>query len=348
MKGGTDYDITDGISDTRNGEKYTIQGYTTTVGDGGKATIDGGTTGASYELLNISGPIVLCDMIWQNNGATGLEDGIDCNGYTVFARVTVHDVEGSGFNVNGGGSSLITLTECEAYNCSLSDTNNQAGFEIANNCILIRCIAHDNTGGGGSNGLGFKYSGFNTGTIFVECIADSNGDAGGWEHGSGGNAAFIRCDAYNNVGNGLTIGSTNDGFPGSGVIENCNFFKNGGWGIQNPNSAIRCQFLLFNNAFGGTGTEANTSGQTDVDDNPVVDSVTYASNENPWADAADGDFSITNASGKNAGRGAFTQEQSGYGDPSPTLGFPDIGAAQHNDAGTAMIVMPRGMPHLRM
>ncbi len=54
-------------------------------------------------------------------------------------------------------------------------------------------------------------------------------------------------------------------------------------------------------------------------------SITYAADVTPWVDPANGDFRITLAAAKSAGRGSFTQTQSSY---TGTIGYPDIGAAQ--------------------
>ena len=54
----------------------------------------------------------------------------------------------------------------------------------------------------------------------------------------------------------------------------------------------------------------------------------FASDVTPWVDPANGDFRINLAAAKGAGRGSYTQNAGGG-----TVGYPDIGAAQHQDSG---------------
>ncbi len=90
----------------------------------------------------------------------------------------------------------------------------------------------------------------------------------------------------------------------------------------------------------GAGTQANTSGATNgTGDLDVGGAVTYASDATPWADPANGDFRISLAAAKGAGRGAFTQTAASY---AGTVGYPDIGAAQSAASGGG-IPIARGM-----
>lgn len=76
---------------------------------------------------------------------------------------------------------------------------------------------------------------------------------------------------------------------------------------------------------------ANTSGQTNgLDDFDIIGSVTYANDVTPWVDPANGDFRIDLAAAQGTGRGAFLQTD---GSHAGTVSYPDIGAAQHEDAG---------------
>ena len=63
-----------------------------------------------------------------------------------------------------------------------------------------------------------------------------------------------------------------------------------------------------------------------------IGAVTYGANLTPWVDPANGDFRINLAAAKGAGRGTFLQTSASY---TGTVGFPDIGAAQHLDSGGA-------------
>jgi hypothetical protein len=308
----------------------TFQGYTSSFGDLGKATISGSTTGTSYVLLTPSGNGVdrtsLVDLIFQNNGATGSQPGLfNLSDPRIFLlRVVVNNVRGNGFDAMGIG------VECEAYACNQSNTANAGGFGLATSLSrLIRCNSHDNTG---SNSAGFYDQGGNN--ILINCIADSNGS-----HGMFCNnitcAVVTGCDFYNNGGSGFFSQTANMSL----YCENSNFVLNSSFGI-NITSGQAGISDLYNNGF-GSGSAANGSGATNGTSNAFTSgSVTYASGSTPWVDPANGDFRITLATAINAGRGNFTQSASSLG--SGTIGYPDIGAAQHlesaSSGGTTTVV----------
>jgi hypothetical protein len=300
-----------------------FEGFTTSYGDGGRATIDGGTTGASYVLLTLAGTnadIGLRYLIFQNNGATGSASGLVAN--TLVFGCVVNNVRGTGFSSTGG-----VMVECEAYSCNQSNTTNLAGFSASASCC-VRCISHDNTG---SNNDGFIA---NSGLLVcVNCIADSNGRRGFSDAINSSSIVAVGCDAYNNGSHGMLFSESSTG-KSYHLADSCNLSKNGGYGIQGSLSNISQMALVINCGF-GAGTEANTSGQTNnLREYPAVASVSYASNSSPWTDPANGDFRISLAAAKGAGRGAYTQTQASY---AGTIGYPDIGAAQAVASGGGMI-----------
>lgn len=322
LKDDTTYSITAAISHTVIGP-VTFQGYTTTFGDGGRANIDGGTSGASYTLLTLSGSgvayTVLADLEFSNNGATGSATLVNASADAragVF-RCVFRDSRGSGLLAN-------FAERCEAYACNKSNTSNIGAFQTAaSGPTFNRCVAHDNSG---SNTAGF-YTQHNAPT-FTRCIADSNGGSGfrinnvaGWRIDS--------CDAYSNGSHGLEQLS----LPGPGWVINSNFVANGGYGVSVNSGA---QGVLLNCGF-GSGTAANTSGST-TGTGGMLESgtVTYTADTTPWADPANGDFRITSTQAKGTGAGGFLQTQSGYGG---TVGYPDIGAAQHQDSGGGSVIV---------
>jgi len=309
------YSITAAISHT-NGGPILFQGFSATYGDGGKATIDGGTSGASYILLTVNGswcPVI--DMIFQNNGATGSANGlaISATGDDL-VRVVINNVRGSGAN-NG---TTTTFIECEAYACNQSNTSNLAGFTANDRgAHFLRCIAHDNTG---SNVDGFNFS---AGAMFVNCIADTNGRDGFNDNGNTP-SYLINCDAYNNGRDGIRASS--NGAATGGYIENCNLILNTGWGINgNVTTPTSVQLKLVNNGY-GSGTQANTSGTSNLTNSSTeTGAVTYASNVTPWVAPATGNFSINLQAAVQAGRGTFTETQASY---TGSASYPDIGAGQ--------------------
>jgi hypothetical protein len=308
FKNNTTYSIT--AATTAAAGPCIYQGYSSSFNDGGKATIDGGTSGASYILFTNGADVVVADMIFQNNGASGNAQGVNFNGArSMGLRLVINNVRGNGIVVNGTSSTLI---QGEAYLCNQSNTASTAGMVIAGGAWLVRCISHDNSG---SNSSGFFFSGSG---VMANCISDTNG-AKGFLAGNT-QAIMLNCDAYNNVSDGFNSTTSISAF-----IQNCNFIKNGGWGINCTTATNRTGFVM--NCGFGSGSQANTLGTTNLLFGIVESgSVTYPSGLTPWQDPANGDFRITLPAAMNAGIGAYTETQAGY---AGTVGYPDIGAAQH-------------------
>lgn len=301
MKNDATYDITAAI--TLNND-LTIQGFTTSYGDLGRAEIDGGTSGSSYVPLTATNGAWF-DLIFDHNGSTGGANGPGMgNTSSMVGRCVFSNMKGHGYS---GTVGIVFL--CESYG------NGGAGFSTFGSGNLINCIAHDNTSDGFS-GIGQAYN----------CIADTNGGIG---FNVGNNWPSIniiyQCDAYNNTGDGLDQSGTGQLF-----VMNCNFIKNGGYGID-PAGHLHTRNCAF-----GAGTQANTSGTIDTTTGANIDfadeqgSVNYASNVTPWNDPANGDFKITLAAAINAGYGTFTQTAASY---AGAIGYPDIGAVQHQESG---------------
>lgn len=301
-----------------------FQGATATAGDGGKAIIDGGVAGASYTLLTTTSAtyLELCDLTFQNNGATGSADMLQLAGDNgSYERLVASGARGTGIVVTQRG----VLIECESFGNNLSNTAAKCGINIQHDVAAIRCISHDNTG---SNTDGFVATVNSHGLAFIGCISESNGAKGIRTNLSTSVASIslLGCDIYNNAGDGLDMLSSSRNRL---YIENCNFIKNGGWGINKSGSG-GFNGVIRNCGF-GAGTQVNTSGTIATTIQAAeVGSVTYADDVTPWTDPANGDFRINLAAAKGTGRGLFTQTAASY---AGTIAYPDIGAAQHQDAG---------------
>lgn len=294
-----------------------FQGYTTVYGDGGRATIDGGTSGASYVLLSIGGTtesVHLEDLVFQNNGASGSSDATSA--IASAHRVVVNSVRGSGLVVANG-----VITECEAYSCNQSNTTQKAGF-LLTTATAVRCVSHDNSG---SNTDGFTTASGSAMVTLINCIADTNGRRGFSINVNGVIGVLIQCDAYNNASHGIVVTESTT-LRSTYVVENCNVVKNGGFGLQGSLNNLGHTGGIRKIGY-GTGTQANTSGATNLPSAwpSEIDPVTYASNVTPWVDPDNGDFRISLAAARSAGRGNYTQTAASY---SGTNSYPDIGAAQ--------------------
>jgi len=328
LKNSATYSISAGVIATWSSVVgyVTFQGCSSSVDDGGKAIIDGG--GGTFDVITFTGSaggrsLVLRDLIVKNSGGTGLGIKLISTGTdTQLVRVAVSGMSSHGFSAAGGVNA--SFVECEAY------ANGGAGFSA--NGIFAYCISHDNTS------HGFTETNQNSvATVYIHCIADTNGGHGFLTADNIG-ARLIQCDAYNNTSDGLRV-QTSSGFTYAAVIQNCNFIANGGYGINQAGSG-QIVGILANSGF-GSGTAANTSGQTNIPAGSIlvtVGTVTYASNVTPWADPANGDFRVNLSAAKGAGRGAFTETASSY---AGAVGYPDIGSNQHQDAGGMIMARVR-------
>ena len=299
-------------------------GYSSSYGDGGRAVIDGGTSGAAYKLLDLGGINngTLSDIEFKNNGATGgstSTQAVDLAGQSgwLIRRCVFRDFRAAGLNVAISSSPIGHIVdECEFYGCNQSNAVSVGALRVSGGSHVIRnTIFHDNTG---SNTAGAITTSSGT-AHFENCIFDSNGGVGATVSMIG--STFEGCEFYTNGSHG--IAPTN-----SVVAKNCNFVNNVGAGVNNP-TAIIC--TLINCGF-GAGTQANDGGDVALTDFcNQIGSITYAADVTPWVDPANGDFRISLAGAKGAGRGVFLQTAASY---AGTIGYPDVGAAQHLEVAT--------------
>lgn len=316
VKNGTNYAITAAISSALS--NIVIQGYTSSFGDGGKWILDGGTSGASYVLLTMSGTgPILQDAILQNNGATGSATGLLFSGNGGLAnKVIVNNVRGHGFDLTGGAGNR--LLQCKAYACNQSNTAAKAGISVSVSANIRECTVQDNTG---SNTVGILYGGGAATVLSIErCIIDTNGSHG-INVSASGQLNVVHCNVYANAGDGIRLTTAINPVY---IINNI-LTKNGGYGI-NGNTGNKMGMLI-NNAY-GAGTQVNTSGDTNAIPGIVeTGKITLGSNLDPYTDAPNSDFRLTNVAGGGAacrgtGYGAFT-------DTGSTVSYPDVGAVQH-------------------
>lgn len=311
-----------------NSQAVTVQGYSSSVADGGKTTFTSNITSAANFSCNATGT-TFTDLIFINTGASNANDLFSSTGAgNVFTRCVFHGARANGLVITGSGFAL----ESEAYDCNKSNTASKGGFNVtgSGSANFINCYSHDHASG--SNAHGFVSGVATSYTAFQNVIADTCAGSGLLAiQSTGSNLTVVNSDFYNNTGDGIKI--TNSGSPnGLFLITNCNFIKNGGKGINvattgSPISAVNG--FSYNNGY-GAGTQAN--GSSDTLSNLVESGkITYASNITPWNAPTTGDFTLVSTNthaGYNAGRGHFEETD---GTNTGTVGYPDIGAANHND-----------------
>lgn len=305
FKNNATYSITTAITHNLIGPVF-FRGYSSSVGDSGRAIIDGGTSGASYTLLTMSSNNAAIENFQiQNNGATGSLTMFTITGASGFV---VRNCVFTGSRGAGAGSVGVGKYEqCEAYANNLSNTASQGGFNCSSGISTFydRCIAHNNSG---SNNSGFFCSPGNAIRIYHACIADTNG-----LHGfniSGGNAVLDGCVAYNNGSAGCLLTTATSSIYS---FSSCVFANNGTYGIDTTSYQVQINNCAF---FSNSSGEVNNSART-----TRVNNVTCA--VQPMADPANGNFITVSSEVKGQGIGLYSQDAGSFS--STTVAVPDIG-----------------------
>lgn len=287
-----------------------VQGFTSTAGDGGRATVDGSTSIAALVTdVGVAG-MTFTDIIWKTSFASGSTVLFTTVRSAQFFRCVFTGARGYGLTMAASSNAV----ECEFYSCNIANTSGQGSVNSnSGGMTFLRCIFHDNAGG---NNSGIVIS---SGPVILQnCIFDTNGLNGINITGGSNNGVYLidNCDFYNNGGDGIKAVTTTNPI----WIENCNLIKNTGAGINNTAPSFG---FVFNCGY-GSGTQANGSADT-LTGLAQSGTVTYASGAIPWVDGPNGDFRINLPAANFSGRAAFTETASSY---AGTVGYPDIGAAQ--------------------
>lgn len=316
LKNSATYSVTAAMTHANAGPIY-FQGMTSTPGDGGRATISGGSTGASYTVLTVSAQLnYFRDLVFSGNGATGSADGIfssPASGqWTFWERCSFTAMRGCGLNHNQN----LEAIECEFYANNASNTANLGGFRNnGTTCVLVRCIAHHNTG---SLNAGFALNG-SIHALFG-CVADSNGSHGANLVNNSALWVFSAFTACANGGSGIAGGGTSSKV----WAEDCILANNGAWGVSAASTWAMGR--LSNCAYW-----SNTSGQV----NGTVDQTgAITCSAQPLNAPTQGDYTPVAGTGvRGAGRGNFTQNLASWTSGTGSTSYPDVGAVQHQDAG---------------
>lgn len=302
------------------GSGITVQGYTNTYGDGGRALLSFSSSNYGWMTINqVQNNLV--DLIFTATSLVGTNSGVGCSGVRcLFRRCTFANSRGNGLSASGGGA---MIEECEFYN----NGGNAGGsaLSISNSTVCVNSIFANNIGPGANVSSSAL-------AAFYGCIFANNGTSGLGSANTGTNhhpMTVMNCDFYNNAQHGIVF---NNSVTVRHYIANCNFVKNGGFGLASAGSAVVIGNVT--NCGFGRGSQVNVSGDVQPSANlrmlDVFNSVNYPDDVTPWVDPAGGDFRVNLAQAKQAGRGFFMQSQGGL---SGTIGYPDIGAAQAIESG---------------
>lgn len=295
-------------------------GFTSAYDDGGRATMDGGSSGASYNLIvgtNLSQAFKIKDMIFQNNGSTGSADGVSLNhsGSSV-DNCLFKNMAGSGLTC-GSSAANVFINQSEFYNNNTSNTAALGGLRVSGTggVFINRCRFGSHSG---SNNSGL-YA--NTEVAVMRCIFDANTTGLALPNNSG--SLIVSNVFYGNTNHlNITSGAL---LTAVSVYEN-NVFENATTVYQASGAAgyIRA----FNNGYYNNTNKYSTTGGTltSFDDINPIDAGSSFLN-----DPANGDFGTSIAGpGNAAGNGTHPLTQGGYS--KSTVGYPDVGIQHYSAA----------------
>lgn len=272
------------------GNRITFIGYTSTITDGGKATITGSNSRAHCISLNGTADYVtMRNFIFTSPTSHCADVGGITDGW-IFNNC--HFTKGSGTSPASAIDGSSTFRYVSLYRCLLKDfSGNAIDSSIAVNLLCDSCVIKDN------GGIGIATGTYRDQLTIRRCvIAGNTGD--GITLGA---ATYLHCfDSIfeGNGGDGIDIGGGNHK---NIVITGCIFANHSGTGDTGlkagsltGNSSILCDY----NAFYNNTTHKSGSGTTGLND------ITLSAD--PFVNAASDDWNINNDSGGGADLRAAT------------------------------------------
>lgn len=329
VKASATYSIATGLTFNPASQNYPTRlvGYTTTPGDGGRATI---RVSAAIVGLTISGYGGRVENFVIDGNAIGTTGIVLSTYYNNILNCALTNWITYGLDLTSGypvGIIGTTISGC---------TGASAVHVTAGGSIFHACTIHNNTG------IGVSCNGANVN--FVNSSIYANGGDGISCAGGGTPVTVIGCRIYSNGGNGITLPSpigfivqqctihsnTNDGVNITGYdiptsFMNNIFTGNGGYGLNMLGMSVASIDPVIDYNWFGTGAMANTSGPR----NMILAGPHDLSGDPQYVNAAAGDFTPQN--------------------PAVKAAFPSgwIGAVQPAGGGGAVALSPIGSGFIR-
>ncbi len=278
-----------------------FEGFTTTTGDGGKVTIDGGATRASGLTTTVAGNTnyVFKNFIIQNHTAVGVS-------FNAIDRIIWKNCE---FIDNGttSGAGILSGTFHHFENCKFND-NTLDGIACQGGAIFVGCEFMRNTMSG-IDGAGH--------TIALFCRFFSNGDHA-MDCGAANEAmtVMVNCTVDGDGKDTLDGLSNNASFRHTGAVVNCIFYDcTTGIQFSNEEAFISRNNLLNSNTANyadGAGTHSGevTGAPNFVDEAAGAD---YSLNAGSPAETAGFDAYLMNGTAISTDIGALQRIDSAAG-----------------------------------
>lgn len=291
------------------------EGYTTTHGDGGKATI-ARTSGTTFSVINITAAFnAIYNFICDGGSAASM------TGISLSAANTL----GDNCKVLNCTSSGFAASQQDTFfrNCWVIGQTTTAGFNITSECTLTDCQAS----GGTCTGFLFNLNSANVSISAIRCISANNtgGSSCGFRVANSMTVRFEGCIAYGNGSDGFLFDTTAAAtcLDGSSSY-NCVAILNGGYGV-NANAA-NVPFFPIDYFF----TYSNTSGARN---NFPTGSHDVALSGDPYTSSTN--FALNNTAGAGAAvRAAGFPGVLQFGG----TGYTDAGALPHQDSGGGTVI----------
>jgi len=306
------------VSDATGGAVKTWEGYNASRGDLGTAPLlqaSGISTATLFAVTTGStAGSILRNITVDGAGLTSIQGfnfarrslgyklkALNCTNIGFNLAANNYLVFCSATNITGGTAAFVggLCVFCEAY------SNTVSGFSLSGNTVQVYCLSYGNTG--------------STSDGFVTSAAPIH---------------FIGCVAYGNGRDGFRATTTSE----PQIFTNCIAERNGvtakGAGFNVSSAAIGAVTVLVNCAVFGNTTNSSVNISANIT-GPQIGTVT--GNASFFVDAAHGNFALNNTAG--AGASCRAAGIPGTYPTGTTVGYLDIGAAQHQDptSGTGSI-----------
>lgn len=299
------------------------EGYSSTPGDLGRATVEGGNTRASNVRINNCSNNVVKNFILQGatSEAINYADAIS-NGFFFNCRI----LKGTGTSpasVSSPGYAAFALTIVGSEISGFTGAGTGTGSGIVLRRIEY-CEIH------GNSGDGVSAASYRTAGEIQNNLIYSNGGKGISLSGSGGLGIISNNDIHSNTSDGISI----DGADNSNVIiQNNVITSNGGYGINIVNVPSGTTFINSDKNF----FYSNTSGEISSTSRLIQLNPNVTLTGNPYTSSGTGDYSLNNT----AGAGSSVRSAHPYNSfpAGVTVGYLDGGAVQKSGGSTAATVM---------